>query len=120
MHDESSLKAAQKEWHGTLKAYIIGFFLALFLTLISFSLVIFKILSGLTLVLTLIALALVQASVQLLFFLHVGQEPKPRWETIAFCMTAIFVLIIVLGSIWVMNDLDERMMPSMVTSDSKG
>ena len=36
--------------------------------------------------LRIVALALLQAIVQLLFFLHVGQEAKPRWETLVFCL----------------------------------
>lgn len=111
MHDELSLKEIQKEWHGTYKAYAIGFVLSLLLTLTSFSLVIFKVLSGYALIYSVVALALVQAIVQLIFFLHLGQEPKPRWESVIFAFMVTILLIIVIGTLWVMNDLNNRMMP---------
>lgn len=111
--DELSLKEIQKEWHGTLKSYLIGFVASLLLTATSFSLVITELLSGHLLVYTLISLAVVQAIVQLLFFLHIGQEPKPRWETFIFCFTVLIVLIVVIGSLWIMYDLEYRMMPNM-------
>lgn len=113
MSHELNLEQTHHEWHGSLKSYIIGFFLCLFLTAASFLLVTFKLLSGHALAYTLIALGILQAIVQMLFFLHVGQEAKPRWETISFCFMVMCVLIIVIGSIWIMNDLDERMMPNM-------
>ncbi len=69
MSEELSLKEIQKEWHGTLKAYVIGFIAALLLTATSFSIAISGWLSGQTLIYTLIALALIQAIVQLQFFL---------------------------------------------------
>jgi cytochrome o ubiquinol oxidase operon protein cyoD len=113
MTDELSLKEIQKEWHGSLKAYVIGFFSCLLLTLISFSIVYAKLFSLQVLFYTLIGLAIVQAIVQLLFFLHVGQEAKPRWETISFCFMVMCLLIIVIGSLWVLNDLKARVMPEM-------
>lgn len=113
MSSELSLKEIQKEWHGTLKAYVIGFISSILLTAISFSLVITKLLSGHLLVYTIIGLALIQAMIQLLFFLHVGQEAKPRWETIAFGFMTMVLLIIMIGSLWIMNDLDDRMMTDM-------
>lgn len=113
MSHELSLKQIQKEWHGTVKSYIIGFSASLLLTIASFLLVISKLLSGHLLVYSLIGLAVVQAIVQVLFFLHVGQEPKPRWETISFCFMVLFLLIVLIGTLWVMNDLDERLMSGM-------
>jgi cytochrome o ubiquinol oxidase operon protein cyoD len=110
MTTELSLKEIKKEWHGTLTAYVIGFIFSLLLTGASFYLVITKFFSGHILIYTIIGLAIVQAVIQLLFFLHVGQEAKPRWETIAFCFMVLTLLIVVIGSLWIMNDLDERVM----------
>lgn len=111
MSTEQNLKEIQKEWHGTVKSYIIGFFGSLILTGISFLLVFERVASVQALFYILISLALLQATVQLLFFLHVGQEAKPKWETIVFCMAVVVLLIIVAGTLWVMFDLQERVMP---------
>jgi len=113
MNSDLSLKEIKKEWHGTYKSYLIGFSLSLILTCISFSLVVGDLLSGQNLVYTVLGLAILQAIVQLLLFLHVGQEAKPRWETIIFCFTVMVLLIVVVGSLWIMNDLEQRMMTGM-------
>lgn len=113
MSEELSLKEIQKEWHGTFRDYAIGFIACLLLTGASFLLIISKILLGKALVYTIIGLALVQAIVQLLFFLHVGKEAKPRWETLVFCFMLLVLLIIVIGSLWIMNDLNDRVMLGM-------
>ena len=65
---------------------------------------------------TIASFALVQAIVQLIFFLHLGQEGKPHWETFIFFFMLLILMIIVLGSLWVMNDLNERMMPKHMTT----
>lgn len=113
MEMELNLGEMKKEWHGSLKAYIIGFTASILLTAISFLLVITKVIVGPHLAYALVALAIVQAIVQLLFFLHVGQEAKPRWETLIFTFMTLILFIIAIGSLWIMNDLDERVMSNM-------
>jgi cytochrome o ubiquinol oxidase operon protein cyoD len=113
MHTELSLKEIQKEWHGSLKSYGRGFILSLLLTTASFSLVAGEYLEGHALLYTLMALALTQAVVQLIFFLHLGQEASPKWELIAFCFMVMVLLIIAIGSLWIMDDLDKRVMSDM-------
>lgn len=113
MHSEESLTQIKKEYHGTLKSYAIGFIASLVLTGASFLLVIAKVFSGQALVYAIIGLALVQAVCQLLFFLHVGKEAKPRWETVAFYFMLVVILIVVIGSLWIMYDLDDRVMSNM-------
>lgn len=113
MHDDLSLKEIQKEWHGTALSYLIGFIFSLLLTFASFILVVTKAISGPYLIYALIGLALVQAIIQVLFFLHVGQEAKPRWETLVFYFMILVLIIIALGSLWVMYDLNNRVMAHM-------
>jgi cytochrome o ubiquinol oxidase operon protein cyoD len=108
-----SLKEIQKEWHGTLKSYLIGFAASILFTTLSFAIVATTLFSKPTLIYTLVSLALGQAIFQLVFFLHVGQEPKPRWETLVFLFMVMVLIIIVLGSLWIMYDLNNRVMPDM-------
>jgi len=110
MEHEPTLSEIKKEYHGTLSAYITGFISSLVLTGISFSLVLTKVVEGKTLVYTLILLAIIQAFFQLLCFLHLGQEAKPRWESVIFWFMVLVLLIIVLGSLWIMSDLNDRVM----------
>lgn len=110
MSEELSLKEIQKEWHGTVKSYVIGFIASILLTGFAFLAVITKVFRGQALIYTIIGLAFVQAIVQLLFFLHVGQEAKPRWETVVFYFMLLILFIIVVGSLWIMYDLNDRLM----------
>lgn len=120
MTHELSLKEIKKEWHGSLKAYVIGFSASIFLTILSFLLVITKLFSGRLLIYALVLLALTQAILQLRFFLHVGQEAKPRWESLVFYFMVLVLFIIAIGSLWVMNDLNDRVMGDMSAEMNKG
>lgn len=114
MDEDLSLEQMQKEWHGTLRSYLIGFAACILLTATSFSLIIARPFPEWILVHAVIVLALAQAILQLRFFLHLGQEDKPQWETIVFYFMVLVLLIIVLGSLWIMFDLNERVMSHMM------
>lgn len=116
MSHEPSLKEIQKEWHGSYKAYAIGLVLSLILTAVSFSMVITEAFSETLLPHILLGLALVQAIVQLIFFLHLGQEAKPRWETLSFYFMLLILLIVVGGTLWIIYDLNVRVMSHMMGS----
>ncbi len=109
MSHEPSLKQIQKEWHGTGTAYIIGFTASLILTSLSFLLVA----KGLVTEKVLIVLGIIQAAIQLRYFLHLGQEPKPRWETVIFYFMLLLLIIVAIGTLWIMDDLNARMMMDM-------
>lgn len=109
MHNELTLKEVKAEWHGSGRAYVIGLVSSLLLTCLSFALVAFDLLPSHIAIYTLVALAVVQAILQLRYFLHLGQEPKPRWETLTFLFMILLLLIIVIGSLWIMSDLNARM-----------
>ncbi len=113
MSHELSLKEIKKEWHGTLKSYVIGFITSILLTAASFYIVIAKVFTGSVLVLTITMLALAQAIFQLRYFLHLGQEAKPRWESVVFYFMIMVLLIIAIGSLWIMHDLNDRVMSDM-------
>lgn len=98
-------------------AYVIGFTMSLVATFCSFGIVYgageggwFSI-SKTGVVVIVVVLALLQLLIQLLYFLHLGREPKPRLNGMAFAFMSMVVLIIGLGSLWVMYNLDYNMMP---------
>lgn len=113
MSEERSLHEIQKDWPQTLRLYVTGFIFSLILTILSFSLAIEKFFSKPILIAALIFLAIIQAAVQLVFFMHMGKEHKPRWMTLVFAFMVLVVLIVVIGSIWIMTDLNARTMPPM-------
>ncbi|NGX57541.1 MAG: Cytochrome bo(3) ubiquinol oxidase subunit 4 [Chlamydiae bacterium] len=110
MEEELSLKEMQKTWHGSLRSYLIGFIASLLLTTLAFLLVYGQVFSGPILIMTISGLALVQAAFQLKYFLNLGKEEKPYWETFIFFFMLLILLIIVCGSLWIMHDLNVRMM----------
>lgn len=57
----------------------------------------------------LLPLAFVQAAVQLIFFLHVGQEKKPRWNLLFFGFMLLVVFLVVVCSLWIMYHLNYNM-----------
>lgn len=96
--------------HGSVRSYTLGFFICLGLTLLAFLLVGQQLLSNWALNVALVVLSIVQVTIQLIFFLHLGSEPKPQWNVFAFIGMATVVGILVLGTIWIMYNLEYRLM----------
>ncbi|HWY79438.1 MAG TPA: cytochrome C oxidase subunit IV family protein [Candidatus Sulfotelmatobacter sp.] len=100
---------------GLLKSYIIGFILSVILTLCAYIPVAFYVSSKHTIffheiiIWIIFILAFVQLIVQLLFFLHMGQEAKPRWKLGVFISFFGIILIVVIASIWIMQHLNYNM-----------
>ena len=67
-----------------------------------------------TLAIFLALLAIVQFTLQMFLFLHVGEERGPRLKLMAAGMMLAVVLILVGGSIWIMNNLNYRMTPEQI------
>lgn len=97
------------------RAYVIGFAASLVLTLIAYGLAArhvhshHLIYNDNTLVGIVIALALAQFITQMIFFMHLGAEPKPRWNFVAFGLMGTVVVILVAGSLWIMYSLNYHM-----------
>lgn len=98
---------------GSYKSYFIGFVLSIALTLLAYYFVADHIFTGWVLNAIIILLSILQVIVQLVFFLHLGEDSKPYWNILAFIFMVIVVAIVVPGSIWIMNNLNYRMMPEM-------
>lgn len=92
---------------------LFGFFLSLLLTLGAYFIVAESALKDWKLDIAVLSLALAQTWVQLRFFLHFGDETKPKWNLLSFLFMVGVVFIIVLGTLWIMYNLNERMMPEM-------
>jgi cytochrome o ubiquinol oxidase operon protein cyoD len=91
--------------HGGLRSYLAGFVLAVVLTLIPFLMVMNKAASTTTLVIVIFSTAVVQILVHLRYFLHLRFTYEQRWNVFSFVFTAVIVLILVFGSVWIMFSL---------------
>lgn len=106
--------------------YSLGFVTSLLLTVVAYLLVTQTNVSVSMLLLAISVLAVIQLLVQLVCFLHLGDEAKPRWRTWTFVAMTGSLLLIVFGSIWIMKNLDYHMMPEhdinsrMIKESNKG
>ncbi|MEO7617385.1 MAG: cytochrome C oxidase subunit IV family protein [Candidatus Saccharibacteria bacterium] len=97
--------------HKTTQSYIIGFALSLIFTFIPAYLVMQHIMYGRPLLLTILGFALLQLIVQVVFFLHLGRGPKPFYNVVFFFATIGAILVVVGGSIIIINNLHSNMIP---------
>ena len=99
-------------YHASVKGYLTGFCLSVFLTAIPFWLVMAKVLpsSGIT-ALVVLGFAAVQIVVHMIYFLHMNTQVEGGWSMLALLFTGVLVLIMLSGSIWVMYHLNTNMMP---------
>lgn len=89
----------------TTKSYVLGFIYSVVLTLTAYYLIVNEVLSGWAAAFSILAMAVLQLGVQLFYFLHLDQEKRPRWNMISFFFAVMVVLIVVLGSVWIMVNL---------------
>jgi cytochrome o ubiquinol oxidase operon protein cyoD len=101
---------------GSFKNYVSGFVLSIILTLGAYLMVIHHSFTADKIVAVIVGLALCQFLVQMFFFLHLGKETKPRWKLFVLLFMITVVLILVFGSIWIMNNLNYRMTPEQINT----
>ena len=87
-------------------SYIIGFLLSLEFTIAAYLLATNRNLEKQLVIPAIVGLAIAQLLVQLVFFLHLGKESRPRWNLTVLLFAALVVLILVFGSLWIMNNLN--------------
>jgi cytochrome o ubiquinol oxidase operon protein cyoD len=98
--------------HGSRKSYLTGFGLAVVLTAIPFWLVMSGILgNNQATALVIMAFAVVQIVVHMIFFLHMDTKSEGGWTMMALIFTIVIVAIALSGSLWVMYHLTTNMMP---------
>ncbi len=96
--------------------YAIGFTLSLLLTGTAYVAVTRQLITGGGLVAIILVLAVMQALAQLVFFLHLGREGSPRWKLAVFGLMLMVLGILVLGSLWIMQNLNYHMTPQDVNT----
>jgi cytochrome o ubiquinol oxidase operon protein cyoD len=105
---------------GTIRSYTTGFILSLVLTAATYSLVQLHLshndFSHLFIMVAIFTLAIIQLFVQLIFFLHLGRESRPRWNLMVMLLALMVVIILVGGSLWIMYNLNTRMTPTQLNN----
>ena len=96
-----------------LLVYTIGLVLAILLTAASFWAANTSLLWAPGVVLGLAVLAIAQMGVHLVFFLHITTGPDNTNNVLALAFGILIVFLVVAGSLWIMADLHETIMPHM-------
>ena len=100
------------EVHGSFRGYLTGFLLSVVLTAIPFWLVMNNVLDNKqATAIIIMAFAVVQIVVHMVFFLHMNGRSEGGWTMLALIFTIILVVIALTGSLWVMYHLNTNMMP---------
>lgn len=98
--------------HSTFSGYMLGFVLSVVLTAIPFWLVMSGTLPSKQITaLVIMAFAVVQIVVHMIYFLHMSPKSENGWSMMALIFTIVMVVIALSGSLWVMNHLNANMMP---------
>ena len=91
--------------------YIIGLALAAGLTAASFYFAGGKLIWAPAIPAALIALAIGQMGVHLVFFLHITTGPDNTNNVLALAFGVLIVFLLIAGSLWIMANLDHNMLP---------
>ena len=98
--------------HGTFREYMTGFVLAVILTAIPFYVVMARPIesAGYTAAIVL-ACALAQILVHMVFFLHMTPRAEDGWLLLSTIFAIVFIVIALAGSLWIVFHLNRNMMP---------
>ena len=97
--------------HGSVKQYVTGLILSIILTIIPFGMVMMMDDPGVGVIWAIYGFAIAQVFVQLYFFLHLDGSKEQSWNVMAMLFTVVIVAIVVGGSIRIMIELNQNMMP---------
>lgn len=98
----------------SIRRYVTGFVVSVILTIAAYFVVTGSTFDRRAIIAIVMLFAVIQLVVQLVFFLHLGQEQKPRWNIAALLFMFLVVSIVVGGSLWIMNNLNYNMSPAQM------
>lgn len=96
---------------GRWPSYVIGFALAGGMTVAAFALATHGWLTPASLVAALVVLAIAQMIVHLIFFLHITTAPAQKTNILALLLSLLIISLMVIGSLWIMAQLNTHMVP---------
>jgi len=101
--------------HSSFSGYMIGFMASVILTAIPFWLVMGDVLGSKNMtVVVILAFAMVQIVVHMVYFLHMNFHSEGGWNMLALMFTVVLLFITLSGSLWVMYHMNVNMMPGMM------
>ena len=89
-------------------SYVVGFVLSILTTLAAYFVVVNHLWPMEIRVYIILGIAVLQLVVQSVFFLHIGRGS--HWKLVTYLFAILVVLIVVVGTLWIMHNLDYNMM----------
>ena len=96
--------------HGSVKSYMVGFVLSIILTAIPFGLVMFPSMPKDITIMVVVALAVIQVVVHLVYFLHMDRSKEQSSNVSTFLFTVMVIALLVGLSLWIMFSIHTSMM----------
>jgi cytochrome o ubiquinol oxidase operon protein cyoD len=94
-----------------LRGYLIGLGLATLITCVAFFIAQTSLVWQPSIPIALFVLAVAQMGVHLVFFLHITSGPDNTNNVLALAFGVLIVLLVIVGSLWIMSHLNHNMMP---------
>jgi cytochrome o ubiquinol oxidase operon protein cyoD len=104
-------RLGQGEAAAGILGYLIGLALATGLTIVSFYLLKSHLVWAPSIPVAIGVLAIAQMGVHLVFFLHITTGPDNTNNIMALAFGVLIVMLIMVGSLWIMSHLNHNMMP---------
>ena len=94
--------------------YLVGLFLATLITGVAFFIAGTNLVWGPSIPLALVVLAIAQIGVHLVFFIHITTGPDNANNVLALAFGVLIVMLIMVGSLWIMSNLSQNMTPTQM------
>ncbi|MEA2744164.1 MAG: cytochrome o ubiquinol oxidase subunit [Acetobacteraceae bacterium] len=104
-------EALQEHDTAGIQTYLVGLGLASLLTVVSFFIAGTDLVWGPSIPVALSVLAIAQMGVHLVFFLHITTGPDNVNNVMALAFGVLIVLLVIVGSLWIMAHMNHNMMP---------
>lgn len=96
-----------------LLGYAVGLFLAALITAVAFFIAHTSLVWGPSIPLALVVLAIAQIGVHLVFFIHITTGADNTNNVLALAFGVLIVMLIMVGSLWIMSNLNQNMTQMM-------
>jgi cytochrome o ubiquinol oxidase operon protein cyoD len=104
-------RAAGREVAEGILGYLVGLALAALITAVAFFISQTTLVWGPSIPIALVVLAVGQIGVHLVFFLHITTGPDNENNVLALAFGVLIVMLLIVGSLWIMSNLNRNMMP---------
>lgn len=95
----------------SLRGYLVGLGLSILITAVAFFVARTTLVWEPSIPVALFVLAVAQMGVHLAFFLHITTGPDNANNVLALAFGVLVVLLVIVGSLWIMTHLNHNMMP---------